>query len=291
MPFDQLTREGQLIRRRRMLIAGNLGVGKTTALVQTLRTVRKQQPDATMVLLSFPGEKGYDSIPVDEPGLVARIWSDETGKIQSHKVVKEVEDELVRCLVEKPTILAGDGFHKFFNYIIDTASDGAYFDGADFPSQLYGRAYSIAGEFLSKMMHSKIPLVFLTTWTRPRSERSGRPDESAEQKRLIPQKIYPDLPPQLARTIVGDFSVAVIQTLRSAPVQDPHRLYYPGLLVKEPQKEKIRVWQTRPYGEIEGVVLHGPVDVTQRIPTFIPASYAALDGIWAHAEAAAQETK
>ena len=280
MPFIPLTPESQAIRRGRILIAGTLGVGKTTAIVRAFQDLRAVNPDTTMAYLSFPGEKGYGSVPVLD-GLTARIWEDASG-MQSHKVIKEVEDELVRLMTLGPTILAGDGFHKLFNYILDAVTDGAYFQGDAFEQRLYGRAYTVAGDMLSRMFHSKVPLVFISTWVRGRAERNAKP---GEQARDIPQKLYPDFPPGLARVFVGEFDVAVMQTLRSAPTMNPEGLYAPELVVKLPLKEKIRVWQTRAHGEVEGVTLKAPVNVSKRIPTFIPASYSALQRIWVEAEA------
>ena len=537
MPFIPLTPENQAIRRGRILIAGTLGVGKTTAIVRAFQDLCAVNPDTTMAYLSFPGEKGYGSVPTLD-GLTARIWEDASG-IQSHKVIKEVEDELVRLMTLGPTILAGDGFHKLFcptpsqrvltrdlrwvpvgslevgdeligfdekipapyqsrrhrlsvvtavtpteaevfrlhlsggvvlegtaehpwlvtrhrtgythewrptkrlqigerfprffypwtpdrsyeagwlagifdgegsvgrykdargafaqmhlgfaqkpgvildaatewlrarnfvfsstlhksgcasvqifrkadmawllgairprrllpkitpewlgslkgirehavlehieplgvreviqlgtstgtffqegfgshnSYILDAVTDGAYFQGDAFEQRLYGRAYTVAGDMLSRMFHSKVPLVFISTWVRGRAERNAKP---GEQARDIPQKLYPDFPPGLARVFVGEFDVAVMQTLRSAPTMNPEGLYAPELVVKLPQKEKIRVWQTRTHGEVEGVTLKAPVNVSKRIPTFIPASYSALMRIWAEAETAAKET-
>ena len=279
MAFTPLSQEGVQLRRRRLLIAGTLGVGKTTALVEMLRSVRKTQPTATMAYLSYPGEKGHDSVPLDEPGLISRIWTeDATAKRDSLKLVNEVERETYELLAQKPTIWAGDGFHKFFTYLLDAVTGGAIFTGDEFEPRLYGRAYARAGEYLSRVMHSLVPIVAFTAWTRERPVRSKRPGETADAYKAVAQKVYPDLPPQLARTIVGEFSVAVVQTVRTAPVQDPEKLYAPSLLVKTPQKTKIRVWQTRAYGDVEGVGIKCPKEQSERIPTYIPASYEALAG-------------
>jgi len=100
--------------------------------------------------------------------------------------------------------------------------------------------------------------------------------ETAQQAKDIPTKIYPDLPPQLARGIVGEFSVAVVQTLRKPTLDNSKGLYHPSLVTKDPAAAKVRMWQTRPHQDVEGVTIKAPKEVSEKIPTFVPASYATL---------------
>lgn len=267
-PFVRLTQEGMAVRRRRMLISGEPNTRKTSALL----TLPKP-----LAILSFPGEKGYDTIPQNDPDILPFIWElPEDGKgVDSNLIVKQVIDASVDLITGKHgkiNAFAGDGLHKLIEYMLDAVTDGSYMLGEEFEAKLYVRAYNMFTDYLSRTMHSMIPVVAFTTWAEPEKDRAKKKGENDSD---IPSHIYPALPGKLAKKIIGEFSVVVHQTLK-AP---------------KPGEDPIGVWQTRPKGDVWGCGLKGPVEIVRRIPDFIQADYRVLEAFWARAEAEAAAAK
>lgn len=261
MPFVRLSNEGISVRRRRLLISGEPNTRKTTSLL-TLPPPR--------AIVSSPGEKGYDTIPLNDPETIPFIWQlDEGRKVDSHTVVADVVKVSMECITGKHgkiTSFAFDGIHKFFEYIMDSVTDGAWFLGEEFEPKLYGVGYRAFEDFLSRLTHNQLPVVAFTCWAENEGDRTKKPGEKASD---IPSHIWPSLPGKMAKKIVGEFSVVVHQSLRKLQPTEA-----------EPQG----VWQTRPAGEVWGCGLKGTVEVVKRIPTYIPADYRVLEKLWQDAE-------
>ena len=274
MTFVKLEQNGVNLRRRRLLISGEPNTRKTTALVTLLAHVQAQDPTAKLAILSYPGEKGYDTIPVDNPAILPFIWSTEASakKQNPQDIVNDVINTSIDIIAGKygnVKAFAGDGLHKFYDYIMDSVTDGALFAGDDFEAKLYKRGEEVFKDYLSRTMHTAIPIVAFTTWAEPEKDRFKRPGEKDGD---IPAHIYPALPGKVAKKIMGEFSIIVHQTLRKLKPNDD---------------ELVAVWQTRPYGDVWGAGLKGPAEVVKRIPTFIPADYSTFERIWTDAEKAA----
>ena len=261
MPFIKLQADGVAVRRKRLLISGEPNTRKTTSLL----TLPKP-----LAILSFPGEKGYDTIPLNDPQILPFIWqADETKKPDSHAILREVfnaSTDLISGKHGKITSFSGDGLHKFFDYLLDSVTDGAYFAGEEFEPKLYGLAYREFTEYLSRVMHTSIPIVAFTCWAEAEGDRTKKPGEKASD---IPSHIWPALPGKLAKKILGEFSVAVHQTLRRDKLSD---------------SETQGMWQTRPSGEVWGCGIKGPTEVVKRIPTYVPADYGIFTQLWEKAE-------
>ena len=260
MPLVKLSNSGVGIRRRRVLISGAPNTRKTTACLTFPKPIG---------ILSFPGEKGYDTIPVDDPEIIPVIWQVDEGKKQdSHQVVKEIRDASGDFITGKHgpiQTFVGDGLHKFFEYIMDSVTDGAWFSGTEFEPKMYALAYREFTEYLSRVMHSRMPVVVFTTWDGSEADRPKKPGERAQD---IPTHTWPELPGKMAKRIVGEFSVVVHQSLRPTKPGEPPAAF----------------WQTRPQGEVMGCGLKGPAEIIKRIPTFIPATYPDLEAEWVKAE-------
>jgi hypothetical protein len=271
MAFIRLTQEGVEVRRRRLLIAGGPNTGKTHALLSLPHPI---------AVVSSPGEKGYDTIPTTDPEIQPFIWQvqDPDAKPDSFKIVTEVTNTCINLITGKHgkfNSLAFDGFHKFFDYILDNVTGGALFSGDEFDPKLYRRAGDVAWDFLSRIMHTAIPVVAITTWDAAEPDRAKRKGEQAGD---IPSHTYPDLPGKAAKRIMGEFSCvfhASIGKFKPTETEDSYR------------------WQTRPYGEVWGCGIKGPAEIVKHVPTFIPANYRVFEQAWAWAEkqATLQEEK
>src|SRR5260370_31926757 len=69
MPFITPEVDDQIARRRRVLISGATGARKTTSALTFPKS-----PELPLHILSYPGEKGYDVIPLDDPSIKPYIW-------------------------------------------------------------------------------------------------------------------------------------------------------------------------------------------------------------------------
>jgi hypothetical protein len=260
--FVKLSQEGVEVRRRRFLIAGGPNTRKTTALLSLPKP---------LVVVSSPGEKGYDTIPTDDPDIIPLIWQvdPEERKPDSHAIVDMVVKECIGALTGKYGKLvsfAFDGFHKYFDYILDSVTDGALFEGMEFDPKLYRRAGDIAWEFISRLCHTPMPIVAFTTWD---AQEPDRAKKKGEQSSDVPSHTYPDLPGKAAKRIMGEFSAIFHASIGKLKPNDT---------------EAIGLWQTRPYGDVWGCGIKGPSATVKHIPTFIPAHYTVFEQAWAWAE-------
>ena len=245
-------------RRQRIMISGLPGTRKTTSLLTFPRPIG---------IVSFPGEKGYDTIPLDDPTIIPFVYqADSATVVNSDKILAEVDRTMVDLIAGKHgsiQTLAGDGLHKFVDYVLDSVTGGAYFGGEEFEPKLYRRAYDAFTSYLDRWCQTMIPVVVFTCWAEYEADRIRKPGEKQSD---IPSYIYPALPGKLAKSILGEFSVVVHQTLRKGAPTD---------------QEVSGYWQTRPAGEVKGCTIKGPVEIVKRIPTFIKADYQELTRYWA----------
>jgi hypothetical protein len=231
-----------------------------------------------MVIVSSPGEKGYDTIPTNDPEIIPLIWQvdPDEKKPDSHAIVDDVTKACIGAITGKlgiiPVTFHFDGLHKFFDYLLDSVTDGALFAGEEFDPKLYRRAGDLLWEFLSRVTHTPIPLVSFTTWD---AQEPDRPKKKGEQAQDIPSHTYPDLPGKAAKRIMGEFSVVVHASIGK---------------IKPTEHDEQALWQTRPYGDVWGCGIKGPKEIVRHIPTFIPAHYNVFEQAWAWAEAQAEKS-
>lgn len=259
-PFIRLDRKGAETRRRRMLIYGPPNVWKTTVAMTGPKPLG---------ILSMPGEKGYDTIPSDNPEILPFIWTTEEGKRpDSSLIVKQVEDTSMDLIVGKHgpiKTFVGDGIHKFLEFIMDDVTDGAWFTGEEFQRKLYAVAYRKFESYLNRVSSSQIPVVIFTCWDGEDADRSARP---GEKEMDIPRSTRPDLIGQMAKRILGEFTVVFHQSLRSPKPGEPKRA----------------MWQTRPLGSIAGASIKGPQALVSKIPDYINADYPSFEALWSQLE-------
>src|SRR5574337_793954 len=108
MPFVE---PGNLTQRRtRLHITGDVNTGKTHSLLTF---------PARRLVLNYPGEGGYDTLPKADPDTLVRVWA--PAKISADPDSSEVIEDVWKATVEALTTpnlhtFAGDGLHKLMAY-------------------------------------------------------------------------------------------------------------------------------------------------------------------------------
>ena len=236
MPFKPLTSEAWKQGLSRVLIVGPPNSRKTTSLFTW---------PGPWGLVSYPGEKGYASIPAGREGLSAFVWEDDVAaKTSPSALVKEIESCTFDLLAKGGiTTFLGDGLHKAYAAYINEASNGAYAAGDEFDAKCYSRSHEAFLHYLNKIMVSKVRYVTFTCWD---GKEADDPDAGSKGG----SHIYPDLPGKLAKRIMGEFSV-VLHAAVSPPI--------PG----QPPKA---TWQLQPYGKVWGAGVKVPVEIASKLP-------------------------
>lgn len=257
MPMVKPSVEGVSVRRRRLLVNGMTGVGKTTSMLTLPRPI---------AIVSAPGEKGYDSIPQNDPEVLSFVWQDEPSKeTNSDQIIQQVERTCVDLIAGKHgniQSLVFEGLHKFYEYILDAVTGGEYFDGGKYDNwTMFPRAKRRLTGFLDRLMLNNIPVVAVTVWSEAEPDRGKRPGESASDVQNIPTHIYPALMGKLAKEILGEFSVVVHQSKRKEAIGDKTESY---------------MWQLKPHGDVWGCSIKGPKELTEKLPIYIKADYREL---------------
>ena len=223
---------------RRVLISGPPNTLKTTACF-TWPAHRQH--------VSYSGEKGYETIPRDNPDHTAWIWEvADPAKLSPHAVVTEVETLTTELLAGKHgecMTFVGDGVHKLYTWYFERA----WLDlgqREETVGQAYGKAHRDFGAYLNKVLQSQVPYVVMTAW-------EGRTkDDPTDKSKNAPSHIFPDLPGMMASRIVGEFSVVLY-----AEVDPP-----------TPQGKVTARWQIRPAGKVWGVGVKLPPEMAARLP-------------------------
>ena len=258
-------------RRRRLLIVGKSGTRKTTAILSS---------PGPVAVINYPGELGYDTLPDNDPNLYKRVWSEETSKsMAAGKVIQAIEAEALQIIASgKYRSLWLEGLHHFVTFCLDDVTDGAFLRGEDFEPKQYGMAYRMVFDHIARLSNTNVPVIGWTCWAEQKNERAKRPGEKDTD---VPKKILAALPGQLPHQIRGRFSVMLYQSLHVRKDKN-------NVPVKNERGEIIRdaLWQTRDTGDVLCSGLKGPAAVVERIPTLIPADYAAFEQAWAVAEQA-----
>src|SRR6185295_8052142 len=177
--------------RRRVLITGETGSGKSNA----LRTF-----PGPKVVLVFPGEKGQDTrlkadgSPLDDDTTV-RVWQNEGEKPPlSTQVIEDVRKETIAALKTPGLVtFAGDGLHKLYEYVMDAKSGGEYFAGSPFKteskadSQVVDPRVSMQAEhwlsdYISTISLSRVPYAALTMWDQDKGVRRAKMVNGTKEK-------------------------------------------------------------------------------------------------------------
>lgn len=260
MPFKKLDANLWLRVFSRCLIIGPPNSRKTTSLLSFHRPIS---------ILSYPGEKGSGTIPINESGINAEVWEDEeVVKEDPIKLIKEVENKTIEMLAAKPRTFAGDGIMKLaglywrreFNrltIINDSAKVPATEDEIKlraYGNPNYGSTKDVL-KYISMVNHSNVETIVFTCW-----EGEERDDPKAKG-RDVTTHTFADLPGALARRIVGEFGIVLYSHVTQPDVKG----------------ESKATWQIRPSGKVWGVGVKLPPAVAARMPgQGIPQDWAKL---------------
>mgnify|MGYP001571215047 CR=1 FL=1 len=257
LPAD--LKAAQIVSARRLLLMGPPNTFKTSAVVQTW-------PRPLHVLV-YPGEKGDATIPRNVEGVHPYVWTDDpVSKTSSSLIVAQVEALTWKILggeYGEITSFCGDGIHKYYDFILDSITGGAFFKGEEFEPRLYGRAHEHFKYYVNRINSSPVPYASFTCW-------DGREMDEAGQK-AGPSHIYPDLPGKMAKRIMGEFSVVIYSIADYA--------------MRQPNKPVPAYWQLLPEGKVWGAAVKAPYEVVMKLPTKIPQSLVVLEDTLAKAYA------
>jgi len=257
MPFKQVEHTSRTPRR--VLIQGPPNSLKTTALLGLPRH-REAGDDGCCCIVSLPGEKGYATLPTDQPDLKCYIWeSDAAEKTSSASVVAQVEALVFGLLAGKQGSLVSlglDGYHKFYGYILDSVTGGAFFKGEEFDTKLYARSHEQFNWFHERVMSSLVPYAWFTAW-------DGREADKPELKSASPTHIFPDFPGKMAKRIMGEFPIVM----------------YSNIKWGELGKLESATWQLRPHGSVWGAAVKAPLEVIEKLPVSIPQDFKVLEQV------------
>jgi hypothetical protein len=266
--------------RRRVLIVGETGSGKTHSLRST---------PTPRTILVLPGEHGHDTLvhpdgsPLD-PDTQVLVWVHDPDK-PSTQVIEEVRKETIRIL-KTPGLqsFCADGFHQFYEFVIDAMSGGEYFKGKRWQTEsredtnvVDPRASSQAEAWMTDWLvdihQSTVPYVFFTVWDQGKASREAGIDPRTGKKEKwqdLPQHKMPALFGKASRKILGRFGIVVYASsvaVKGKPIPDKPGKY-----------ERVREfrWQTQPDAEVGACAVKGDAAVTAKIPKLVPADWREL---------------
>lgn len=259
MPFAELTTEA-FHAARRVLIAGAPNTLKTTSLLSWPRP---------SIVLSAPGEKGWETLRGAGEGLTAKVFQmSEMEKASPSLIVKELEAETWKALgTPGLKTFALDGLHKIYPWYYKIARArlaGASLAGKNASEEehekardlaAYGNAmsgaYADVSLYLARILASPVPYVVMTCWIEP------EPDEN----RSASMHDYPALPGKLAKHIVGEFGACLASEVS-----------LPDL------KGQVKgTWQIRKEGKIWGVGVKINPDLAKKLPSKIEQDFGRLE--------------
>ncbi len=237
----------------RVLIFGPPNSFKTTSLLSWL-------PCGPLHVLSFPGEAGYATIPLGVDGLKAYVWEESVLEAQSPAAaLDEVEQTTLDILSGKngPVVTAAfDGFHKYYDTLMDDVTGGAYGLGEEFDPLLYTRAHRRAKTFLKRAIQSPVPYIVFTSWNAKEGDKPWKKGQQSDSHE------WPDLPGKMAKLILGEFSVVMYS-----------KVTYP----RTPTEKMRGEWTLRPDHEIWGSFVKIDPRVAGQLPARVPQNWQQLE--------------
>jgi hypothetical protein len=246
----------------RFLILGEPNSRKTSSLVTFPHDAEGDGKDGYLMILSYPGEMGANSLPRG-PGIKTFVWqASPEEKLSSSTVVAQVRQLTVDILSGKHgrcKTFVGDGLHKLAEYHLDAASSGEYFTSQDFTvGEKYGKrgphekAYAEFMQYLQLVYDSPVPFAGFTCWER------SRPDTYAGAKVT---RTYPGLIGQLSEKALGMFSLVLYAYVKQSVI---------------PTRPSVGMWQLKENKEIAGAGLKVPLEILKRLPNEIEQDWGKL---------------
>ncbi len=248
MPFVETTPDEWRKRLSRVVVSGSPNSRKTTNL--------KTWP-GRIAAISFPGEKGYAAMPtVSDAGIPIKSWlwqmPDASEVVKFGEVIKEVRQltaDIINGKHGEFDTFAGDGLHKLYACYLAEATFGASARGEVFEPKLYSNSHAKFFDYVDLVFRSKIQHAVLTVWD------GSEKDDADDKNKDAPKHIFPDLPGQAAKKIMGEASIVLHSTKNS--------------------KGEF-MWLTQPNTKVWGAGLKLPAAVAAKIPAEVPPDYTKL---------------
>lgn len=253
MALKRLEPENWRRKFSRCLLIGPPNAWKTSS----LRTW--PQP---MAYIAFPGELGISSVSLEGESIGTHWEQDPITKSSPTAVLREVRTWIVEVLSGKHgqfETFAGDGIHKLYDLVYQAMhlnlvdAFGDKIDEEKLRGMAYGRAHGEFRDIIQQISQSTINNVVMTAWS---SMERDNPDDQRSKKH-----VWPGLPGTMGQDIVGEFGAVMYAR--------------PGIEVA-PSKYSEGQWQTRRHGDVWGVGLKLPVEISSKIPTMVKQDWSAL---------------
>lgn len=239
MPMVRRTANHWERASKRILHIGPPNTWKTTALATYPRPIH---------YICCPGEQGHGTMPEGD-GITAYLW-DPSSTDNYRTVIEEMENTVANILAGKNgpvTTLAIDGLHKLcMLYTLKEASGSLDTVPEEEMGRTYGRGNSNFFKWLIKVLESDVQYVACTVWD------AYEKDDSQDRSKKAPQHIFPALPGQAAKKIIGEFGICLYH--------EPDQL----------EHGKINI-RTAPGGKIWGCGVKMPMAIAKTIPALILA--------------------
>lgn len=255
----------------RTLISGAPLTFKTASSLSWPGGPEWEGPDRGMIHVSLPGEKGWETVPLQstistitpEGGLLQLLWEeDDVTKTSPHAIIRAVESRIATAVGEALKVWAGrkwtlvlEGMHKMYGWhyharFSDLQESASYKKDPD-DDKISGRAYGMAHDSYQGWIHQiaswPIPYILGTIWE------GKTKDDPSNTSKGAPTHIFPDLPGEMAKRIVGEFSIVM----------------YSEVSLPDPRGRQRGKWTIKPQGKIWGVGVHLPKDIAASVPALI----------------------
>lgn len=257
VPYQVQANNKEQLKRRlcRALVNGPPNSRKTGTLYTchgplVCQVAPMEKGDVSLPLATFDGKPVTrlvsDRIDLNKPQDWNTIWNE---------VVSTTVDILSGKFGEVKTF-ALDGLHKVYAIGLANASNGANITGSDFDAKIYNKSHSLFTNYLDMILSSQVPYIVMTCWDG--AEKDNALDTSKEGEKQ--KHLYPDLPGQMAKKVMGEFAVVV--AAKQEGVGANARFY----------------WQTQPQGYTWGAGVKLPVQLIEKIklPREMPMDWAKL---------------
>lgn len=258
---------------RRVLIQGPPNSGKTSAVARTW--------PRPLHIQVYPGERGDATVPRGVEGIYPYIWEDDpTSKLASSLVVQQVETltfEILGGKYGECRSFCGDGFHKYYMYVLDMVSGGQLFRGEQLGTEsdtwssarIYNRAREHFRYYIQRINASPVENVVFTCWDGREADKPG--------VKGSPMHIFPNLPGAAAKEIMGEFGVVVYSIIEWN--------------MRQPKGLAPAKWQLIPEGEVWGAAIKAPIEVIRQLPVYCEQSFTVLQKTLEDAWKTSQEKK
>lgn len=270
MPVKILTTQDS-ISARRVLIIGPPASLKTTSLVKCADCKTVAGCDHAwprpQVILSAPGEKGWETVPTNIEGITSAVWEwDDVTKQSPHAMIREFES-MTWKLLATPGLqsFCVDGLHKLYPWYYKrrrleiaewkVIKDSEEANERQLDLTAYGNensgAYAEFMLYVTKVCTSPVPYVAMTVWE------GLEPDDVGSRS----SHVFADLAGKLARRVVGEFSVCL----------------YSSVTQPDPQGRVKGKWLLRPQGKVWGIGYKANPDIALSVPSEMPQNFRLLE--------------